>query len=142
MVRIKVGSTLYEFKGTLTHNPSIKYLSSQVNPFEPTNPYQFGKYFQDQLDVNLICTKSEYETLFFAVAQADEFIIAWETPTGYQSRKIRKQLLPYPSKIMFFIDQVSFKLESEPYASLIKDMPNITRNTIWNVSTIANTNWS
>jgi len=144
MIRIKVGVELYEFPGTISANVTVKYLFEKRDPFNPALFYRHGKYYQDSLDVDIVCDADEYENLYYKTHEALHnggfYLIAWETVTGYQYRKV-KSVLPYPSQIRFLTDSVKLKLESEPYDEVIKNMPNVTQNSAWNQSTISNTIW-
>ncbi len=139
MIRIKVGDTIYDFHGTINVDQKSKFQSVKSNPYAPTSPFQFGKYFVDTLDISIISDPEKYESLYYDVCENAVFFVAWETYTGYQYREIRNQSLPYPSKSRFLNNVISFKLESEQYTQINRDMPNITMNQKFNVSTIDNT---
>lgn len=141
MIRIKTGSELHEFYGTIDVTPEIEHMVEEECVYNPGLSYRFGKYFIDKIQLNLSISAEDYENLYYKVMQAAEWIIAWETLTGYQWRKSRSPL-PYPSKIRFINDAVTLKIESEPYINPINNMTNITLNTIWNESTPDNTIWN
>lgn len=138
MIRIKVGDELYDFQGTIDTQTNIKYLFEKRNPFISDLYYRYGKYYQDTLNISLVVTSEQYENLYYDIAQKGEWVIGWDTLTGYQSRRI-KSLLPYPSELRFLNGGVEFNVESEPFKTINKNMPNITINFAWNVSTISNT---
>jgi len=141
MIRIKIGNELHEFYGTIDVTPQIEHLIEHECSYNTGLSYRFGKHFVDKIKLNLAISAEAYETLYYRVMQANEWIIAWETLTGYQWRKTRSPL-PYPSKIRFINDSVTLNLESEPYTNPNNNMTNITLNTIWNESTPENTVWN
>lgn len=142
MIRFKVGSELYEFHGAINVTTTAKYLFEKRDPFNPALFYRYGKYYQDSLEISMVCYAEEYESLYYAIADiltaGEDYIVGWETVTGYQYRRLT-QLLVYPSEVRFIGSEVSLRLESEPYDTIQKVMQNLTSNQIWNESTIANT---
>lgn len=141
MIRFKVGSTLFEFRGTIDVSSETKYRFEKRNPFQPNLFYRYGRYFEDVLVLMIVSTAIKYEELYFAAMNSDSFFVSWETVTGYQYRQINKDSLPYPSSIRFLNGAIELRLRSKSYEEPMKNMPNITRNTIWNQSTISNTIW-
>lgn len=139
MIRFKVGEEIKEFDGKIDVSTSEKYLSEKKSPFNPALTYRFGRYYQDTLDIMIIISPTQYEELYYKIASCDTFIIAWQTPTGYQYRHLSRQILPYPDEMMYITEEINLKLESNPYNEIKHNMPNITLNTSYNLSSIANT---
>ncbi|HPK40010.1 MAG: hypothetical protein WDA18_09310 [Candidatus Ratteibacteria bacterium] len=138
MIRIKVGDELYEFQGTIEVTPEVKYVFEKENPFVANQPFRHGKYYTDKLQISILASSAEYESLFYLVMGCEEFLVAWETLSGYQWRKL-KEKLPYPSQLRYLDGKIDFALESLPYYEINSSMENITKNMKWNISTIENT---
>ncbi len=145
MIVFKVGSALYEFDGILSVQTQEKYKFEKKSPFDPALNYRFGRYYQDSLDISIIAGAEQYEQLYYAIISQlsgnNPFIVSWTSKTGYQYRFI-KTILPYPSDIMYLKNEISLKLESEPYYEIVQNMPNVTLNTVFNESIIDNTIWN
>lgn len=145
MIIFRVGEKLYEYEGVIGVQTQEKYIFEKKNPFNPTLSFQYGRYFQDNLEISIIAEAEQYEQMYYGIAdlisQNNPYIIAWRSITGYQYR-LCKSLPPYPSEIMHLRDEVSMKLESMPYFEIQKDMANVTQNMIYGESTIDNTIWN
>ena len=146
MIYIVVGDTKYEFQGTVSVTPERHYLYEKKHPSVADEFIRFGGYFKDKLQVMLFATALIYEELYYHVLQEEVFYIAWHTITGFQIRSITEQL-PYPSRLRYFNDSVSFSLTSAKYEKPQKftaptEGTLLFFNLKWNEKTISNTMWN
>ena len=132
---------LFEFIGTIDVVTKEDFLFKKENTFKAHDFYEHGRFFTDTLDIVITTTIEQYENLYFAVLQDDIYFVSWDTATGHQWRKTKSKM-PYPSNLRFVNGSVKLKLESMPYYAIQKNMPPITKNFLWNKSTIANTVWN
>lgn len=140
------GELYFSFEGKVDVFPECKNTFEHQSPFDPTVVYcdPAGVYFCDSLNITLIANKGNYAKLYYAALRTIQkpCYVIWRTSLGLQYRKI-KGTLPFPDKLRFLKDSVSFKINSEPYFEVIEDMRDITKtNRRWNVATIANTAWN
>ncbi len=145
MIYFKVGLYEKNFDGKIEYQVKENWLFEKKDPFVPGGFFRHGRYYKDVLSLSVIITPAEYKTLFEKTAEADKWLIAWFNKSGnagFQWREIKGKL-PYPDKIRYLSDSVNMSIETEPYFSINHEMESIlTKNMVWNVSTISNTVWN
>jgi len=141
----------FEFAGTIACDTKTSYIYEKPKPGDPGNPYRFGQYLTDTLNITIIATPEQYRGLYEAVANiqaaASSCYILWNVPGGWLQRQTLTKL-PYPSAVRCFSDKVTFTLTSQPYERFdinksingIERSP-LTMNTRWNAATKAATYW-
>jgi len=149
LIRFLVGETLYSFHGTIGVIPEKRFDYEKKNPILADKPIQYGTHFVDKLQIHLVATAKVYEELYYHIMQEPAFYIAWHTYSGFQIRTVADKV-PYPSRLRFLNDSVSFSLETERYSNPRKfvdpDDVGLDKkhffNVKWGEGTIATTMWN